>query len=289
METLKNRNDYYNASNVKEVSIVSHYIFMMSNDYWYKDLLRISKNRISYRRNSFRSGDIRSEWSYKTTTDNRLWDSLTSEIISTFDGEKPFIQITDSGSFNLRVTFKNDEHWDLDLSVNFSFNKLSDLALLIKRMIPSDETEYPDVLDVIPLFLYEQDLTKENLKDVKKQDFCALMYAEGGAMGLPGEVCIIDTHQNKLFNNGICSDKEYDISQIEVLETYFDGFKHIDGYLAPDFATYQLNEKSWKYINLGYGNHLYLRNDFWYEHGDRIMSVDASERYVKWKKLIKEQ
>ncbi len=289
LEEIKKRDEYYNSNNIKEVSIVSKYVFMLFNDYWYKDLLRISPHWISYRRNKFQTDDLVTEWSYKASKENRLWDSLTNEILSSFNRDEPWTFMTDVGTFNMRVTFKNNEHWDLELSSNFADNGLTSLAMIIKKMIPSEETDYPDVLDAIPLFLYEHPLTKKELSNLKKEDICALMYAEGGAMGSPGEVCIIDIDGNKYFSSGIYSDVESEVSQIEVIETYFDGLEHSSGIGAPDYKDCFINNKRWKYINLGFGNHLYLRNDFWYEHGDRIVSVDAGQRYVNWKRLIKEQ
>ena len=289
LSELKTRDEYYSPSNVKEVSIVSNFVFMMFNEYWYKDILRISEHWISYRRNNFNNGKVVSEWSYKSNKDNRLWESLTNEIISTFLRDKPWTFITDVGSFNIRVTFKNDEHWDLELSSNFADNELNHLAILIKRMIPSEETNYPDVLDVVPLFLEDCALTRKSLEELKKEDVCVLMYAEGGAMGSPGEVCIIDINGRKFFTHGIYSDDKCDISQIEIVETYFNGLNHRSGIGAPDYADCYINGRTWKYINLGFGNHLYVRDDFWYEHGDRIANVEASQRYVNWKRLIKEQ
>ena len=218
LKEIKKRDEYYDSTNIKEISIASKYVFMMFNDYWYKDLLRISQHWISYKRNSFQTNDLVSEWSYKTSKENRIWESLTNEIISAFKRGEPGIFMTDVGTFNIRVTFKNNEHWDLELSSNFAVNGLKQLAIIIKKMIPIEETVYPDVLDVIPLFLSEHPLTKKELSNLKKEDICALMYAEGGAMGSPGEVCIIDVNSNKFFSGGIYCDEETDLSQIEVIE-----------------------------------------------------------------------
>lgn len=289
LEELKKRDYPYDASNVKEISIVSKFVFMMYNGYWYKDLLRLSEHWVSYKRNSFSKNKVVAEWSYKTKRTNRIWESITKEAIDVFQRDKPWMFMTDVGSFNIRVTFKNNEHWDLELSSNFAANELERLARMIKQMIPSEETDYPDVLDVIPLFLDEYPLTRKNLEELKKEDICALMYAEGGAMGCPGEVCIIDVNGRKYFNHGIYSDEECDISQIEVIDTYFEGFEHIDGIGAPDYKDCSINGESWKYINLGFGNHLFVRRDFWFEHGDRITNVDIGKRYTNWKRLIKER
>lgn len=176
----------------------------------------------------------------------------------------------------------------MKLSSDFAFNEMKELAFLIKKMILSEETEYPDVLNIIPLYLCNYEMTRKNLKDLKKEDICVLMYAESGAMGSPREVYIIDTNGSKYSTSGIFSNDGCDISQIEVIDAFFDGLKHKSGIGAPDFDNCWINNGHLVYVNLGMGNHLYLRRDFWVEHGIRIMAMDPAERYTKWKYLIKE-
>lgn len=289
LKALRDSDNVHSQGNVKEISIVSNFAFMQYSDYWYKDFLRISEHWVSYRRNDFKTGEIRSEWIYKSSKKNRIWEHLTETAIFTYNRCKPWNFVTDCGSLNLRITFKNGEHWDLELSSDFAFNEMKELALLIKKMIPSEETEYPDVLNIIPLFLCNYEMTRENLKDLKKEDVCVLMYAEGGAMGSPGEVCVIDTNGTKYSTGGIYSNDGCDISQGEVIDAFFDGLEHRSGSGAPDFDNCRINNSHWVYVNLGMGNHLYLRRDFWVEHGIRIMAMDPAERYTKWKDLIKER
>ena len=261
---------------------------MKLNDYWYKDLLRISEHWVSYKRNDFMTGLIRSEWSYKSSKENFYWKQLTETAIKTFNWCNSGINITDNGSFNLRITFKNGNHWDLELASNFAFNKLDELAFIIKKIIPSEETEYPDVLNVIPLFLRNHELTKKNLKELKKNEICAFMYAELGAMGSPGEICIIDTNGNKFSTGGIFSSDVCDINLEDIIEKYFNGIEIWSGLGAPNICNCTINKRPWIYENLGMGNHLFMRKDFWEEHGARIMDPKYADRYIKWKKLIKE-
>ena len=79
------------------------------------------------------------------------------------------------------------------------------------------------------------------------------------------------------------------VSQEEIVKTYFDGLEIESSFGLPDCKDCFINNRRWKYINLGAGNHLYLREDFWYEHGNRIMDVSDVKRYVNWKKLIRER
>lgn len=285
MKELKNRDYLNNINNIKEISIASSFVFMRFNKYWYTDLLRISEHWVSYRRNNFMTKEVVAEWSYKTSKTNIFWESLTQGVIKVFQIDDSWMFKTDAGVFAIRITFKNNEHLDLELFSNFADNKLEELAQLIKQTIPLEETDYPDVLDTIPLFLYEHPLTKESLESLEKKDICALMYAESGAMGSPGEICVIDSNGRKYFDRGIFSDGKCDVYLEEITSAFFDGFKHIK---FKNMQNYFINEQTWIYIDLGFGNHLFLRKDFWLEHGNRIADVNAARRYENWKKLIKE-
>ena len=107
LKVLREFDKKYNSETIKEISISSNFVFMKLNDYWYKDLLRISEHWVSYKRNDFMTGLIRSEWSYKSSKENFYWKQLTETAIKTFNWCNSGINITDNGSFNLRITFKN--------------------------------------------------------------------------------------------------------------------------------------------------------------------------------------
>ena len=274
-----------------EISIVSSFVFQTYSDYWYKDLLRISKNWISYKRTNFHTNEVTDEWSYQTNNDyySKKWDYVSKQVFRELRENKESDYISDCGEINLRITFNSGEHWDKKMSSSLSYNGLDRIAYEIKTLIPNEESTYPDLLDNIPLFFTEYDMTRENLKDLQKDDICALMYAEGGAMGSPGEVCIIDVNGNKYVDEGIYkSNSKCDISQIEVIDTFFEGFKHVDGFAANKINVCRINDENWIYLYLGAGNHLYLRHDFWHEHGMRIMTTEEQTRYGRWKKLIKD-
>jgi hypothetical protein len=135
-------------------------------------------------------------------------------------------------------------------------------------------------------------MTHENMEHVSKEELCALMYAEGGAMGRAGEVCILTTGGTKFYLPGW-----YDLlpegegtwfEQQEVIETFFDGFQHVHGFLAEPFRRVEMNDRTWFYINLGFGNHLYLRDDFFEEHGSRLLDSRPPEAYQKWQWLVED-
>ena len=125
-------------------------------------------------------------------------------------------------------------------------------------------------------------LTKSVLEQLNKEELIALMYAEDGAMGCPGEIMVMDD-RFRLFRTVCYNDKE--LSQMEVT-ALFDGFDHLDGWMAPDTLWVTLNNQTWVYFNLGMGNHLYMRRDFYYSIGNDLFDVDQSKRYRKWNDLF---
>ena len=125
-------------------------------------------------------------------------------------------------------------------------------------------------------------LTKGTLSKLKKEDLIALMYAEDGAMGSPGEIMVLD-NRFRLFRT-VC-DGHTDITQQDVTDL-FDGFEHTDGWMAPDINRVMLNRQPWVYFNLGMGNHLYMRQDFYFNVGNDLFDVKPSTRYKKWNDLL---
>ena len=280
-----------NSESVKEVSMVSNFIFMSYDKYWYRDLLRISKHWSSYRRINFHTSKITDEWSYQSTSKEREldWIHLVDMVLDLFKNEKSQEIITDTSEFNIRITLTDGSHIDHHFYRGFAENGFRGLSHVFKLLIPSEESAYPDVIDIIPLFLHSVPLTAESIKEVKKEDLCVMMYAEGGAMGCPGEMCALDTHGNKFYVDGIYSGSKDQISQIEAIDTLFEDLQHQSGIGAPPVSTVRLNGGMWIYLYLGMGNHLYLRHDFWDEHGPRVFSTEPPKMYRNWKNLIREE
>ena len=277
---------------VKEISMTSDFIFMSYSDYWYRDLLRISRHWSSYRRTNVHAEKVVDEWSYKSTNESREmgWNHLLNAVFSLFQSDtNVFETITDTSEFNIRVTLNDGSHLDMKFYGNFASNKLEGLSYAFKTLIPKEETAYPDVLDIIPLFLHPVLITKEVLDRIEEKNICAFMYAEGGAMGCPGEFCALDTEGTKFYIKGFYSGSQKQVGQIEAMEKLFPDFSRLSGIGAPDMNTVLLNKERWMFIYLGMGNHLYLRYDFWMEHGLKIWDGGASKRYRNWKKLIREK
>ena len=59
------------------------------------------------------------------------------------------------------------------------------------------------------------------------------------------------------------------------------GFYHTDGFLSPEFKTLTINDRPWVYFYLGFGNHLYLRQDLYKKIGNYIFDTNLGKRYEK--------
>ena len=262
--------------NIKEISLVTDHVFYGYDENAYTDLLRISKGWISYKRTNFHTKKEVCNWSYKTNSEEYKdkYNRLVNKVIDVFkDDSRSIIRMTDCGSFNLRVTFKDDSHINLDI-----------LASYIREIIPNKEI-HPDFIDEQ---FYRDNLTKTVLSEIDKERIVALMYAEGGAMGNPGEIEIVDeeniVYSNDSYYSGVDIPKEEMVTQFEVTDL-FEGFEHVDGFASGFMRVVKLNNRPWLYLNLGAGNHLYVREDFFFRYGNEIFNVRKPEMYGNWGRL----
>lgn len=126
-------------------------------------------------------------------------------------------------------------------------------------------------------------LTKEIFDNIKKEDLTAVFYAEGGAMGYSGLTMIVINEMN-VYYSGLIGEED-DLSQIEILKL-FEGFKHIDGFFAPDMTNTNINGEQWTYYYLGVGNHLYIRHDLNAKIGNYIFDTNLEHRYGNFMNLV---
>ena len=272
--------------NVKEISLVTNYVFFGYDKNAYTDLLRVSNGWISYKRTNFHTKKDAYSWSYKTTSSDfkNKFDQLIGTFYHEYHAPHEAFHITDCGSFNVRVTFKDNTHIDFSREGNFHMNGLNNQARAFMELIPVGEP-YPDFLD--DNSFVKEELTREVLQKIDRKKLVALMYAEGGAMGMPGHIEIIDEENVRYVAETLYVDNP-EVTQFEVT-ALFNGFEHGDGFASDEFCWKQLNGERWLYLNLGAGNHLYIRDDFYYKYGSRILAVRDVERYRNWLRLIKEE
>ena len=133
---------------IKEISIKTSFVFMNYNPDYYTDLLRISKNWISYKRENFHNGKEVENWSYKTKNDEfeSKYIKLCKIVEEYYSNLGPFnIQITDCGYYSIRITYMDDSFETYEYCSDFAFNGMQQIADQILSMIPNGE-KYPDFL-----------------------------------------------------------------------------------------------------------------------------------------------
>lgn len=266
--------------NVKEISVVTSYVMMGYDPNAYTDLLRVSSGWISYKRVNFHTKKIICEWSYKTTSYDYFmkWDELVNSFYHELNCPSDKAIVTDCGTFNIRVSFKDNTHVDIPGTSDFYSNNLSNQAIALFNMVPRGE-QCPDFIKPFIANFYEEELIKSELEELDLKTVNSIMYAEGGAMGWPGLV-EITTDENVRYSNR----EKSDISQIEALNIFND----LELFRCSEIRTipFYMNDQAWFYIGLGAGNHLYLRDDLYFKVADQIITYDASKRYMNWRKIF---
>ena len=131
-----------------------------------------------------------------------------------------------------------------------------------------------------------QKLNSRTIDSINMEDIAFLSYAEGGAMGWHDSMIMF--LKNK---NGI---EKYAISGVSSLEK--DGkrideiFEPFKDYAVPFFQFSPIIDDTsrWVYSPLGYGNHLYIRKEFWPQFKEELIKESvkhSSEVYGKWCKI----
>ena len=155
---------------------------------------------------------------------------------------------------------------------------------LLKEDLSEDLNQSQEKIDRI----LEYKLTKEKLDKFDKSKICGLMFAETGAMGCPGEITLlIDEGPIVSAYHTETLIKDYsDVYQSDVTKL-FDGFEFVPGFMALDHTELTINDQKWIYLNLEFGNHLYLKNEILKMFKIDLIGKYQSERYVFWKNMLK--
>lgn len=263
-------------STVKEISLVC-------KSGSTEEFLRISKGWISFYR---KENKVEKElWSLKST--NIKYIQGFEELIDTMYHEngcphQPYIGET-MYSYNIRVTFIDNSYKDFPRNGSFEESGLINQCHAFLNLIP-DGFDYPDALDV-PLYNKEHKrLTSNILSSLTVNDVHAIMFAEGGAMGCPGEMQVVT--EEIVYNSNIFF-KDNDVNINMVMNHLFekDAVKFDDIYCC--FNHFRLsNRDSWYYISLGMGNHLFVSSKFFSQYKKILLGSIEPERFKSWKKLI---
>ena len=275
---------------VKEISMVSHYFPKDGATGSYRDLLRVSPHWTSYKRTRLNAESVTDEWSYKTTREDRDndWNRLVYLVLELFQdaAKNRFPRLEDSKGFNVRLALDDGRHLDVEFIGDFRANGIERIARSLKLLIPSEETSYPDVLDIIPLRLKPVAITPEVLKSIDKNSLSAFMYAEYGAMGAPGEFVALDEGGTKFYIDSVYGKKEGQVSQEEAIDALFPVLKPRKPSAILELDAVMIDGRLWIFSYLGMGNHLYMTYEFWTEHWPKIFALHPVDRYKKWKRLV---
>lgn len=103
-------------------------------------------------------------------------------------------------------------------------------------------------------------------------------YAEGGAMGEPGGIVIV-TEEGKAYHANYC----FGDLQFDTMERAFPVLKECE------FGLFGIDSKvpsGWVYVNLGAGNHLIVREDYYEKFSPHVSGyTQLSDMYANWLKV----
>ena len=167
---------------IREICIkTSHIFFAPPTSYEaYKDKLRISKQRISYKRTAFPSDKISKSWDHKTTSKEYLdkFEQLCNHITMI---SMPEMMVTDCGGFEIEIIYSDMTSDVYEFDSDFHFNKLDFIAYLIKKLIPHGEA-YSGMLDYDEMACLDEDTLLELIdilsKNPKVETVCCLSKVE---------------------------------------------------------------------------------------------------------------
>ena len=267
-------------STVKEISLVCK---RDNGQYVTEELLRVSKGWISFVRKEENKPEV--TWSLKSN-DPKFIQGFDDLIVTMYheDGAPHFpYEGKSMFSYNIRVTFLDNTYQDFPRNGSFRESGLINQCHAFLNLIP-DGFQYPHALDA-PLYKAKQErLNREILNGLKKEYVLAIMFAEGGAMGCPGEIQLV-TEETIYYSNVFFKDNEVNIDMI------IDHLFEKDAIKFNDIHCYfnhirLINRDSWYYISLGMGNHLFVSSNFFSEYKKILLGSIEPERFKIWKKLI---
>ena len=265
---------------IKEISIMSKYIDLNQiGNIHVHELIRISKGWISFTKTDASNNKELNKWSFKTDDPDYIycWERLKRDLESELNLDNNNNKNNFTSKFNIRITFDNNDTVDYPFLEDLLSCNLFKTHENILRMIPSGDCELPYI--TAPFNSLELD--KEIFSQLDINDINAIMYAEGGAMGSPGVIQLIDSKYN-IYRAETLFNGPDELTQFEVLSKF--QFGENDYY---DNMLIYINENLWAYLNLGAGNHLYLSMDFYKKFGNILFDVNMGMRYRKFVKLIK--
>lgn len=257
-----------NYHTVKEISV-------MSKHEKYEDLLRMSANWISYKK---QFGNKEETWSYKTQS--KEYFHKYEIMIETFEHLykcPPEFEFDDNEyKISIRVTFNDDSYITFYRTSSFGHNSMYQQAIAIIKLIPHNED--------IPCFLKpfkETILTNEISNEVKDEDIIGIFY--GGDMGRIGGLDIV-TKDYKV----ISSDNNQGELNIYKFAEKLNSVCELHDCHFMENKIIKTDKEHWYPVYLGAGNRVLLNGRLYHDLIDYLFDAEPPVSYSKWNKLVLE-
>lgn len=176
---------------------------------------------------------------------------------------------------------------DIDTCINMADDNKECSGLILNAFstpIVIEDAILDTLKEILKKERYEEliELDKDNIKDIDYDGVIAISVAEGEAMGEPNALLVVDEnmklyHSNFAFGN---------FKSEELKEK----FPVIGGFACPPDKINELN-LGWKWFNLGGGNALLVRDQYYEHFKNRIESelgkdYKKGELYQRWYELL---
>lgn len=177
---------------------------------------------------------------------------------------------------------------DIDTCINFADDNKECSGLILNAFTTPIIIEGA-ILDTLKEILERErheepiELDKDNIKDIDFDEVIAITVAEGGAMGEPNGLLVVDENMKLYHSNFAFGNFKSD----ELKEK----FPIIGGFDCPPDKINEL-DLDWKWFNLGAGNALLIRDKYYEYFKDRVESelgkdYKKGELYQRWYELLK--
>lgn len=127
-------------------------------------------------------------------------------------------------------------------------------------------------------FLYKK-INRRNFTDIKPDELCFVAIAEGGAMGWRASMQFTAFSKNRI-KRYMIDFRAVDFSGEELIKV----FPHYKYFGIPEL----LNNKQWHWMYLGFGNHLFIKDEFFKEFDKKTKNSPEHIKYGAWEKIAEE-
>ncbi len=172
---------------------------------------------------------------------------------------------------------------DIDTCINFADDNPDCYGLILNAFTTPIVIE-GDIYNILKNILKEErrsepiEITEENINDINYNQIIAVTIAEGGAMGEPNRFQVVDENMQLYHSNFADGMVKYDdlIKKFPLLKGFECGCEQINNL-----------DKGWKWFNLGAGNYLLVKDEYYKYFDDRVKEelgekYKKSELYQKW-------